>query len=300
MSAAALASILDVLALEAPAEVARGRAALKRALSWTDRSSWSEVAWSFSDLANGSPVELVWRPGRHGLFWTAEPAPPEWPTARRVKRALALARMLGSCFNGREISKFTTQMSSSKSPWPIWVGGRHDAAGDVAKLYALAAPAAVGDFLDGDLGVLRRPNDQMAMIGLSPDGGREIYWRRPSPQPGDRWHMSREPSLSPLVTRLDSALGEWTSKNLDEADLGPIGVSLKLSPAGEPVALAAFMRVRQAGREKNVRRRLLQSGGFSNPALASFWAAGRLRPMFLTLAATPETVTPSIGLRLAA
>jgi hypothetical protein len=111
--------------------------------------------------------------------------------------------------------------------------------------------------------------------------------------------MAREPSLSPLVARLDAALGEWTSQGLDASDLGRIGFSLKLSPQGEPEALAAFMRVRQVGREKNVRRRLLQAGGFSNPALASFWAAGRLRPMFLTLAATRDAVIPSIGLRLA-
>jgi hypothetical protein len=299
MSAAALASVLDVLALEAPVEVARGRVALKRALSWTDTSSWSEVAWSFSDLAGGSPVELVWRPGRHGLFWTAEPAPPEWPTSRRVRRALALARLLGSRFDRTEISKFKKQVSSSKSAWPIWVGGRHDASGDLAKLYALTASASVGEFLHGATALLHRPNDQMAMIGLSADGGREYYWRRPSPPPGDRWHMAREPSLSPMVARLDAALGEWTSKGLDSTDLGRIGFSLKLSPAGEPTALAAFMRVRQVGGEKNVRRRLLKAGGFSNPALASFWAAGRLRPMFLTLAATPDAVIPSIGLRLA-
>jgi hypothetical protein len=297
MSAAALASVLDVLALEAPVEVARGRAALKRVLGWTDTSTWTEVAWSFSDLAGGSPVEIVWRPGRPGLFWTAEPAPPEWPASRRLQRALALARVLGSRFSSEEIRKFRTLASSARSPWPIWIGGRHDATGDVTKLYALAGSAQIEDFLQGPTAALRRPGDEMAMVGFSPDGGRELYWRRPSAEPGDCWRMAREPSLSRFVSRLDAELKDWTGQGLDGTDLGRIGLSLRLAPDGQPEALAAFMRIRQVGREQNVRRRLLKAGGFSNPALASFWAAGRLRPMFLTLAATSDEVTQSIGLR---
>ena len=299
MSAAALSSVLDVLALEAPGEVARGRAALKQVLGWTNTSSWSEVAWSFSDLAAGSPLELVWRPGRPGLFWTAEPAPPEWSTPRRAKRALALARAFGSRFSPGQVCKFRDLSSSSKAPWPIWLGGRHDATGEETKLYVLAGSAPLGDYLHGPTAALRRPGDQMIMLGLSPDGGREFYWRRPSPQPGDCWSMSRDSRLAPFVSRLDAALCEWTSRGLDGIDLGQIGLSLKLSAKGEPEALAAFLRVRQVGSEKDVRRRLLKAGGCSNPALATFWAVGRLRPMFLTLAATTTAILPSIGLRLA-
>ena len=297
MSSGALASVLDVLALESPAEVARGRAALRRVLGWTDTSRWSDVAWSFSDLAGGSPVEIVWRPGRPGLFWTAEPAPPEWPTPRRVTRALALARVLGSRFGQTEIGKFRALSSSSEGPWPIWLGGRHDATGDATKLYVLVGSTPIGNYLQGPTAPLQRPGDQMVMLGMSPDGGREYYWRRPSPQPGDRWCMAREPVLAPFVARLDEALIDWTGKGLDGTDFGRIGISLKLSPAGEPEALAAFMRIHQVAGEQCVRRRLLEAGGYCNPALASFWAAGRLRPMFLTLAATPWHVEPSIGLR---
>ena len=295
MNALALEAVLDELATEAPAAVERGRAALARALAWTATTSWGEIAWSFSDLAGGAPVELVWRPGRPGLFWTAEPAPPEWPTPRRLDRALALARTLGARFKGTEISLLRTLLAASKAPWPIWLSGRHYGACDVAKLYALTGPATLS-LAPG--AALLRGDDKLVMLGLSADGGREVYWRRPSPQPGDRWRMARVSSLEPLAARLDAALVDWTRQGLSGEGLGRIGFSLKLSPAGEPEALAAFLRVRQVGTDKVVRARLMAAGGDSNPALGKLWAAGQLRPMFLTIAAMEEGIELAIGLRV--
>ncbi|MCO6419869.1 hypothetical protein JYK14_27455, partial [Siccirubricoccus sp. KC 17139] len=60
-------------------------------------SAWPEVAWRFSDIAPGGfPAELIWRPARPGLFWTAEPAPPELPASRRLAAALRRLRRLGA------------------------------------------------------------------------------------------------------------------------------------------------------------------------------------------------------------
>ncbi|WP_423603687.1 hypothetical protein [Sphingomonas sp. MS122] len=291
MTSAALGTVLDALAEEAPEPVARGRAALERTLAWTGRTSWGDVAWSFSDLAGGCPVELVWRPGWPGLFWTAEPAAPEWPTPRRMKRALALARMFGARFDRAQAARLGVMVARS-APWPVWLGGRHDASGDETKLYALIDADAVGG------SPLLRGDDCPVMLGLSPDGGTELYWRRRSRLPGDRWRLAREPGLAPLVDRLDAALVDWTGNGLEVESAGRIGLSLKRSRMDEPEALAAFVRVRQAGGEAALRERLLAAGGDGNPALARLWAAGRLRPMFLTLAVTPNAMKPSIGFRM--
>jgi len=257
VSAVALAAVLDALAAEAPAAVARGRAALGRVLAWTTTTAWDEVAWSFSDLAGGAPVELVWRPGRPGLFWTAEPAAPEWPKPRRLARALALARVMGTRFDRPAAALIRTALTASDAPWPIWLGGRHDAAGDVAKIYALTGAAVLADPALEPAVALLRGADRPTMLGLAADGGREIYWRRLSREPGDRWRLARDRALAPLAARLDAALVDWTGGGLDAEHAGRLGLSLKLSPAGQPRALAAFLRVRQAGGGARVRARLL-------------------------------------------
>ena len=58
------------------------------------------------------------------------------------------------------------------------------------------------------------------------------------------------------------------------------------------------MRVSAAGGEARVRSRLLASGGDANPALAELWAERQLRPMLLTLGATPAGIATAIGLRI--
>lgn len=297
----ALAHVLDAVAAEAPEAVARGRAALARALAWTATTAWPEVAWSFSDLADGAPVELVWRPGRPGLFWTVEPAAPEWPVRRRLARALTLARAGGARFDAGARALARDAALAAAAPWPVWVGGRHDASSDAYKLYVLTPPS-LGASPPGVACVLGqlRGEDRLTMLGLAPGRGIELYWTRPVRAPGDRWRLSAAASAAPLATRLDAALADWTGHGLDDPAGGRLGLSLHLAPDGAPVALAAFMRVGAAGGSDRVRARMLAAGGDRNPALAGLWAAGRLRPMLLTLAATVEAVTPAIGFRIAA
>ncbi|MGV8989558.1 MAG: hypothetical protein ACOH2H_25395 [Cypionkella sp.] len=295
--ARALERVLDAIADEAPAAVARGRLALDRALGWTRRTSWPDVAWRFSELAGGVPVELVWRPGRPGLFWTAEPAAPELSPSRRLSRGLALMRTMGAglCPATRALIRATSITSDAN--WPVWISGRHDAKGDAAKFYTLTSTIPAG--FDRIMPLLRG-TDRPSMIGITATGARELYWTRPKREAGDLWRARTDPAIAQLADRLDAALQDWTGTGLDQDNDNRLLLSLSLNPDGEPETLATFMRVRLAGGADRVRARLLAIGGEVNPAIAKLWQAGHLRPMLLTLGATATGIRPTIGMRLVA
>lgn len=292
---AALDRALAALEREAPEPVARGRRALDRALSWAERTAWPEIAWRFSPLADGVPVELVWRPGKPGLFWTAEPAAPECSGAKGLARALALVRSIdGGVAPGlRAVAR--EALARTDESWPVWVAGRHDAKGDATKLYVscnrLHAEA-------GRAAALLRGDDKSMMLGFTQDGGREFYWARPTRIAGDLWRLCVDREIEPLARRLDAALADWTGGGFDDEDGSRLGLSLALDATGHVTALAAFMRVSAAGGEERVRRRLLEVGGDANPALATLWADRQVRPMMLTLGATSAGIATAIGLRI--
>lgn len=291
MSEAALARVLDAVEEESPVAVARGRAALGRALGWMRRTSWPEAAWTFSGLASGTPVELVWRPGRPGLFWTAEPAAPELARARRFHRGLAVLRANGSGLRADARRLARHAFAATRVEWPVFVAGRHDGGGDSGKIY-LHAPTLPAGF--ADLAGYLRPGDRMMMTGLASTGLREVYWERHC-DPGDLWQMKQRPGLGPMAEALEAELHRWTGHGLDHER--KLGLSLSAGPDGGPLALAVFLHLRQAGGEKAVRRRLLEEGGEANPALASAWEAGLLRPMLLTLGVTATGAQAALGLR---
>ena len=268
-SRVALDRALAALEREAPEPVARGRRALERALGWTERTRWPEIAWQFSPLADGMPVELVWRPGRPGLFWTAEPAAPEWSGARCLTRALALLRTIDGGLPRGLRAAARAALVQAEEPWPVWAAGRHDARGDTGKLYVLCRRVPPG--AERAAPVLRA-DDQPMMLGLAQDGSRELYWARPTRIAGDLWRLCADPEVAPLAKALDAT--------------------------GRVVALAAFMRVSAAGGEERVRNRLLDAGGEANPALATLWADRHVRPMMLTLGVTSAGISTAIGLRI--
>jgi hypothetical protein len=294
-SRAALDRALAALEHEAPEPVARGRRALASALGWTSRTSWPEIAWQFSPLADGVPVELVWRPGRPGLFWTAEPAAPEWSSTRCLARALALLRSIDGGLGPGLRSVARAALSLTDEPWPVWAAGRHDAKGDTAKLYVSSnrVPSGVERAVP-----LLRADDRPMMLGLTQDGGREFYWARPTRIAGDLWRLCADPGIEPFARTLDAALFDWTGGGFDDEAGSRLGLSLALDVAGRVSALAAFMRVSAAGGEDSVRRRLLASGGDANPALATLWLDRRVRPMLLTLGATSAGIVPAIGMKI--
>lgn len=292
---AALDRVLAALEREAPEPVARGRRALDRALSWTTRTGWPEIAWQFSPLADGVPVELVWRPGRPGLFWTAEPAAPECSGARGLMRALALLRTIDGGLPCCLRSAAREALACVDEPWPVWVAGRHDARGDAGKLYVLCRSVPPGA---GRAAPLLRGDDKPMMLGLTHDGGREFYWARPTRIGGDLWRLCADPEIEPLARSLDAALADWIGGGFDDENGSRLGLSLALDATGRVTALAAFMRMSAAGGEERVRRRLLEAGGDANPALAMLWADRRVRPMLLTLGATSAGISTAIGLRI--
>ena len=293
----ALAPILDALEAEAPAAVARGRVALGRALGWLDRTSWPEAAWSFSGLASGMPLELVWRPGRPGLYWTAEPAAPELPRPRRLRRGLAVLRANGAGLGRSGEGLVRRTHAVTRVDWPVFIAGRHGQGEDSGKIY-LHARNLPPDF--ADLGGCLLAHDCPMMTGISSAGGgatglRELYWERRC-QPGDLWQMRLDPRLRDLAEALEAELHRWTGAGLDAERR--LGLSLTAGADGVPVALAAFFAPRQAKGEVACRQRLLDLGGEANPALARAWEAGRVRPMLLTLGVTAKGAQQALGFRL--
>jgi hypothetical protein len=291
---AALDAVLDRLAVEAPDAVARGRVALGRALGWMDRTAWPEASWRFSGLASGAPVELVWRPGRQGFYWTADPAAPELNRARRFHRGLAVLRANGAGLRDADRRLAARAFAMTRAEWPVFVAGRHDEAGDAGKVYLHGGSVPDGF---GDLARQLTGADVPMMIGVASSGLRELYWHRQPRRPGDLWRMRRDPALAPLAEVLDATLRGWTGQGLDGE--GRIGLSLTAGVEGRPLALAAFLFLRQAGGEAAVRAGLMREGGQANPAMADLWAEGRLRPMLLTLGVTAQGVQVALGLRLA-
>ena len=298
----ALDAVLDRLEPEAPEAVARGRLALRRALAWTNDTAWPEVAWSFSELADGLPIELVWRPGEPGLFWTAEPAAPEAPAAaERLARALALAEAAGPTFAATDRRLLAALAEAAPSPWPLWLAGRLSGDRDAAKLYVRLGPDNLGlaaHRLAPLLPALRE-DDRPVMLGFEPGGGLELYWRRDARRPGDLHRLSQIPGMAPAAERLQRALRDWTGAGLDDATGRRTGLSLKLDAAGRPSAAAAFLRASAVAPPGDLRRRLQDAGGDDRHALADLWSEGCLRPLLLTLGATPHGVRPSLGLTLA-
>lgn len=288
----ALAPMLDALEAEAPNAVARGRVALGRALGWLDRTEWPEAAWRFSGLASGTPLELVWRPGRPGLYWTAEPAAPELPRSRRLGRGLAVLRANGAGL-GRSGERLVRRAhAATRAEWPLFIAGRHGDGADSGKAY-LHGDALPEGF--ADLGGYLLPHDRLMLTGLSSTGQREVYWERRC-QPGDLWRMRQAQGLRDLAGAIEAELHNWTGQGLDAPR--KLGLSLSVGPDGTVQALAAFLHPRQAGGTEAVLSRLLAQGGEQNPALALACRADQLRPMLLTLAVSTNGPQQALGFRL--
>lgn len=288
---ATLDRVLDAVVAEAQA-AAPGRRHLDAALAWTATTAWPEAAWRFSVLADGAPVELVWRPGQPGLFWTAEPAAPEHCPADRLTRALALVEEIAGL--GAADTDLARQLAAAaEQPWPVWVAGRFANGHAGAKLYVLC-----DSFPSDAATALLRGDDRPTMVGLAHSGEREYYWTRSQRQPGDRWRLGARPGCAMLAGALDAELAEWTGMGLDQDNGRRVGLSARFTVGGEVVALAAFVRSGAAGGGAALRDRLLDQGGAANPALADHWAAGDLRPMLLSIGVTRSGSQIAIGLRV--
>jgi hypothetical protein len=281
-SGAALAAALDAAAGEAPESAARARLALDRVLAPLATSAWPEVAWRFSRLCPGGyPIELVWRPGRPGVFWTAEAAAPELPEAGRLERAAALLPAIaGLPADDRDIARLAALQAGARLLWGAWIGGRHEAAGDSAKLYAevpagrmaalgAAFPAAAAWIATLPAGALPR------LVGLEPSRRRwEVYARIPAHEPGGLFAPLK--AAGAAGNAIPGLLGELAGGDPEAALEGKgIGLSLALEAEGRLAGIAVIVVARRlAGTEDRLKKRLAPFLAGPGAALGRHWAAG--------------------------
>jgi hypothetical protein len=297
-----LAAALDRLAPEAPAAVAAGRAALQATLAPLESSAWPEVAWCGSDLAPGGfPAELIWRPDRPGLFWTAEVAPPEAPAQARLPAALARLATLGALplqEEGLALARRAGAMADHAHS--VWIGGRHEPAGTSWKLYVGTPPDA--RCLAPRFGAFRFLSSEgvrLFMLGLGPDGGAELYWRRRCYEPGDLAMLGRVAGLQEAAGRLRDALAALGGRDPDLALEGRrVAISLSLAPDGAPEAMALYVAVplRAFGEGTRPLDRLADAGPQAGGAMATLWRDGTLQPSWLGATAQASAVRWHAGL----
>jgi hypothetical protein len=164
---AVLARVAPVL--HAPAE--RARAAIARTLTPVTGSIWPEVAHSFSRLTNtGMPIEFAWSSRGAALRWTAEVAPPETPESERLDVA---ARATGLDIDW---TPWRRAQAAGHLQYGAWIGMRHGADGDVAKVY-VELPDGLPPSWRPPHALLRAEGLVWRMAGLSEDSGVELYAR---------------------------------------------------------------------------------------------------------------------------
>ncbi|GGC63039.1 hypothetical protein GCM10011504_46550 [Siccirubricoccus deserti] len=300
-----LADVIDRFAVEAPAAVARGRAALHGTLAPLDGSAWPEVAWRFSDIAPGGfPAELIWRPGCPGLFWTAEPAPPEIPAKDRMPAALRRLDALGTALPSASVAlaRRAAVMGNGRG---IWLGGRHDADGDRYKLYVGTGPTAADLLREADAW---RPMSTVGLrlfhLGLDSTGRVELYWRRRRYEPGDLASLGRTTNLVSAASRLRAGLATLCGRDPDLALEGRrLAYSVQIDSRGLPEALALFCALPASflgGEHRTLAWLEAQVGVNVASVAAILWRQGLLRPSWIGVTATTDRLSSHIGFMLRA
>jgi hypothetical protein len=302
MSAAALAEAVGSWGADTPGPAVRAAAALERVLAALESSPWPEVAWRFSQLCpSGWPVELVWRPGWPGVAWVAEIGGPEIDERARLDRAAGLATALGGASpDAGWMARIAALQAGMRLRWGAWLGGRHDGAGDRAKLYAELpplGPGALGRLFAGAAPWLATlPQAARARLAAhEPASGRtELYLRIPAYAPGDLYAPLKaagmaDAALPLLLARL---CGTWPEAALEGKG---VGLSLALDAAGAVDAMAVILVARSLpGGEARLRGRAL--GLAPGDAPARLWAAGGLAATLLTVAGSRDgTARFSLG-----
>jgi len=291
------------LAPDAPEAAARGRAALRAVLEPLRNSAWPEEAWRFSDLTPGGfPAELVWRPRRPGLFWTAEAAAPEMAAEERLGAALKRLAALGApSLPPDSLDLARRAAAQAREKHSIWIGGRHEAEGDRYKLYlgtpetAEAIMPRAGRWRPASTAGLR-----LCLLGLDAEGKAELYWRRRRYEPGDLTTLGRTTDLAMAGARLRAGLAALCGRDPERALEGRrLTFSLQLAPDGEPVALSLFCALpcTALGPVARVLEWLeAQAARGGAPAPGALWRRGMLWPSWLCAAATAEGLTWHAGL----
>lgn len=247
-------------------------------------SVWPEIAWRFGTLtATGYPVELAWASRDAALRWTCEVAGPETPESSR----LALAAEA----SGIDIRPWGDLQRGRRLRYGAWLGARHQDGRRRSKVY-LELPAGPWDQatrnqrglagLPGPVDLPAGPWAEAAhalaravadlhwrMAGLNDDGSVELYARLADLTPLQLTAASRlvfaDDALRPVVRHLIGAPdADRTTPS------GPAGLSLVLSPQGDPLAVTWFTIAKWAwGDDATARAAVLRTADLVGTADAS-------------------------------
>ncbi|MCO6419870.1 hypothetical protein JYK14_27460, partial [Siccirubricoccus sp. KC 17139] len=183
----------------------------------------------------------------------------------------------------------------------IWLGGRHDAAGDRYKLYVGTGPAAAELLPQA---AAWRPGSTTGLrlfhLGLEDSGRVELYWRRRRHEPGDLAALGRSTGLAAAASHLRAELATLCRRDPELALEGHrLAYSVQLDPDGRPEALALFWALSASflGPEPATRAWLEARGGADGTApAAALWRQGLLQPSWLGLTASMQGASAYAGL----
>ena len=243
-----LAGVLARLGLIAPVAAAAAGKALALTLGPLRRSTWPDVAWRASRLTDdGFPVEFSWSSRDAAVRWTAEVAGPEVAEADRLDLSLARVEALQGI--AAECPADIRRWFAALAPqyrFGCWLGGRHDALGARTKLY-IEVPARLDpDAISAPITAAVGKSVRWRMVGWDPQTGQREYYGRLAL---DEMHQPAviarqlgfaEPDhLTAALARLLVARSGCSRPLGSES-----GISVALSPAGDPVALCWFAPAR--------------------------------------------------------
>jgi len=239
-----IASVLARLGQIAPSASLAAGMALNRALGPLRKSIWPQVAWQASRLTDdGFPVEFSWSSRDAAVRWTAEVAGPEIPEADRLDLALALVETLQGIRPDCP-TDISALFAAITPPYRFgcWLGGRHDANGSRTKLYIELPDGVQPDLVAVTVAVAVGKQCRWRMVGWDTQSGyREFYSRI-------AFHDASQPALIARKLgfiaphRLTESIQRLLTSRQDCArPLGSeSGLSITLSPDGEPLALCWF------------------------------------------------------------
>ena len=238
VTSATEATLARLAVLDGPA-LDRARTRIIEVLSRVNASAWPDVAWRASRLTNtGAPLEFAWASRDCAIRWTAEVAPVETPDRERLGIAAGLAFPDGACPVER-LDRVSQLQVGQQLRFGAWLGMRHRAEGDEAKVYAELPPVplvrAATALGVGPHSALRTVGLTSRMVGLFADGGVELYARS-----GDLDELA----LAGLEASLFGSAGALWPAVVDLVGSPrlprPCGVSVVIGPDGTPDALTWF------------------------------------------------------------
>ncbi len=232
IACAPVAATLQRLGAVVPTAAVQAEALLARLFAPLAASVWPDMAWRFSDLTNtGCPLEFAWSSREAAVRWTAEVAPGETEHPARLAHAGALLD-----WPVQALADWQALQSGHRLKFGAWASARHAEDGTRAsKLYVELPGGALPPGWPQRHPLLRSRLLRWRMAGVNPDGGVELYARAAELDRRALRGLAEAVlgDAAPLEARLDALLPTPEPPR-------PSGLSLALSPSGQPRALTWF------------------------------------------------------------